>query len=333
MASASRPRAFLALLAFTALGACSLSLDWGRLEGGPDEINAGAAGAGGAQGGAGGNVGGKGAGGASGSQGAGGGGQGAAGEGGGGAGGNGGSPGPTYAEIVLADNPVAYYRFDDAFDMGQIVSAVTGGPTGEIKGAPLERVDGALKGDPSFAARFVDSSVALGDAFKFTPESDFTFEVWFKPEAPLSTNFPKLFSKYIGEAAGSGGYEGYYFTVREAGLSFAFEPLGSAEVFEVSTAPPPTNDFTYVAVTYDGNSPAKLYANGELVASLDAPFAPLTLDSLFFIADGPDSERFRGVIDEFAVYDKPLSAAAVDAHYRLGREGPGAVARSIAGRR
>ncbi|HEU4403989.1 MAG TPA: LamG domain-containing protein [Polyangiaceae bacterium] len=228
---------------------------------------------------------------------------------------------------MLADAPVAYYRFDGDLSGGQVLSAVDGAPPGVVDGAPLESVAGALAGDPSAAARFVDSSVSLGDAFDFIPASPFTIEAWLKPDAPLSADFPKLFSKYIGEAAGSGGYEGYYFTVRSSGLSFAFEPLGSVEIFAVSAPPPPATDFTYVAVTYDGMAGAKLYANGEFIDTLEAPFAALTLDSVFRLGEGPDTPRFKGVIDEFAVYPKALSPAAIDAHYRLGREGPGAVAR------
>ncbi|HEU4536996.1 MAG TPA: hypothetical protein VFS00_22900, partial [Polyangiaceae bacterium] len=166
----------LAAWAPAALVACSLSEGTEDLK--QDGGSAGAAGkAGGGGGGQAGqaNGGSGGSGASSGAGGSGGGGVGGAGAGGAGTGGVGGGAGQsgaagtagaaprTYAELVLAEEPVAYYRFDDDPQAGKAVSTVAGGPEGVVQGDRLERVAGALVGDASAAARFVNSSVLLGN--------------------------------------------------------------------------------------------------------------------------------------------------------------------------
>ncbi len=316
-------------LALTALfGACSLSPD---LDGLNDEGGGGGAasqgGGAGERAGRGGQGGGPGLGGGGARAGAGGGaGAGAGASGSVGGAGAGGQVPRTYAELVLADGPAAYYRFDDDPDSRKVASAA-GGPEGTVQGERLERVGGALVGDASTAARFVDSSVLLGDVFAFAPGSPFTFEAWLKPDEPLSAQFPKLFSKYAREPAGGAGptpdYAGYYFIVRDEGMSFSFEPLGDPEIVSVSSASAPSTEYTYVAVTSDGATIAQLYVNGEQVNAQVMPLAPTPLaGAVFLIGEGPDTERFRGSIDELAVYPRALPATAVAAHYAVGHRGP-----------
>jgi concanavalin A-like lectin/glucanase superfamily protein len=236
------------------------------------------------------------------------------------AGAGGGAP-RTYAELVLSDGPVAYYRFDDAAGSGEVASVV-GGPTGTVQGAALQHVGGALVGDASTAARFAGSSVSLGDAFPFAPASPFTFEVWFKPDAPLSNEFPKVFSKYVLEDPSTNGADGYYFLVRNTGASFTFEKANSDLKSSVSSGLVPTDEFTHAAVTFDGVTGLQLYINGESVGTVMASLAAAGAGATFLLGEGPGTDPFQGAIDEFAVYDKALSAAAVAAHHARGRSGP-----------
>jgi Concanavalin A-like lectin/glucanases superfamily len=339
MAFALRPSQTFALsgaLTLTALVACSVGFD-------PDPIGGeqgGQAGAGGGTGGTGGTGGSStgasggtgGSGGSGGSSGSGGsgstsgvggsGGANGAGGTGGASGGGGGTPLSEYAELVLAQNPVAYYRFDDA-NSGPLASTAPGGPSGTVVGAPIDRVVGALVGDASSAARFTDSNVTLGDAFTFAPGSPFTFEVWVKPSAPLSTGFPKVFSKYVREQPDVAQYAGFYMLVRESGVTFAVEPLGSDEIFSASSGSAPSvTDFTYAVAVSDGKTYFELFINGVSAQRVDKPLTPINLGTSFLIGEGPDTERFHGTIDEFAVYTKVLTPDVIAAHYNVGHNGP-----------
>lgn len=327
MVFAPRPSQALALsgaLTLTALVACSVGFDpdpIGGEQGGQAGAGGGSGGTGGSSNGASGSGGSGGSGNASGASGTGGTG-GSNGSGGGASGSGGGVPLSEYAELVMAQNPVAYYRFDDA-NTSTLASTAPGGPTGTVAGAPIERVVGALVGDASSAAHFTDSNVTMGDAFTFAPGSPFTFEVWVKPDVPLSTNFPKVFSKYAREQPAVADYAGFYMLVLDTGIAFAIEPVGVSDPFSASSgAAPSVTDFTHAVAVSDGKTYFELFINGVSTQRVDKPLTPIDIGASFLIGEGPDTERFRGTIDELAVYAKVLPPDVIAAHYNIGHNGP-----------
>jgi hypothetical protein len=67
--------------------------------------------------------------------------------------------------------------------------------------------------------------------------------------------------------------------------------------------------------TYDGTT-QRLYINGSQVGSQAlAGAATVTTSGLWIGSWDGGSERFSGVIDDVAIYNQALSAAAVSSHY------------------
>jgi hypothetical protein len=75
----------------------------------------------------------------------------------------------------------------------------------------------------------------------------------------------------------------------------------------------PLNAWTHLAVTYDGAA-LKVFVNGTQVASRPNS-GPLysTTDPLRLGGNLVWGEYFRGLIDEVRVYDRPLTAAQIQA--------------------
>jgi subtilisin-like proprotein convertase family protein len=90
----------------------------------------------------------------------------------------------------------------------------------------------------------------------------------------------------------------------------------------------PLNQWTHVALTYDGNS-VKTYINGVVsrnytnVTASVAPFSgPLRIGSRSPAIVGPfPRERFNGLIDETAIYDFALDHCEIQAIYNAGSKG------------
>jgi hypothetical protein len=108
------------------------------------------------------------------------------------------------------------------------------------------------------------------------------------------------------------------------GLAWALYPVGDGnlptghaftgvEQWARGTARLPAGEWTHLAVTYDG-SLIRLYVNGTLQGT-QAQTGPLVTSSqpLRLGGDAVWSEWFDGSLDEIRVYDRPLSAAEIQA--------------------
>jgi hypothetical protein len=89
-----------------------------------------------------------------------------------------------------------------------------------------------------------------------------------------------------------------------------------------AAAPLPTNAWSHVAVTFDGDT-ATLYVDASAKAiRADVAFDPYQVRAAYgLLGKGLDTSGFRGSIDSFRVYSKGLSSAEVLALVRLVRPG------------
>lgn len=227
------------------------------------------------------------------------------------------APSTSYAAEVLADGPVAYYRFEDSPDAetakdevgSRTASVVTQSAKGVVFGVPGARGTGAsLDGM---------SSLDVGDLFDFAGKAPFTLEVWVKPKAKES--YGNLIQK-VNETS----FDGYRLGLDDGQPSFmalksgVTGPDGRVSLGAESETPLPL-EFTHLVVTVAfkfqrGN--ATLYVNGVAspIGGYDSP------------GDLPDTtahlllgKAFEGTLDEVAIYDKALSPERILAHYNAGK--------------
>lgn len=221
-----------------------------------------------------------------------------------------------YAQQVLADAPVGYWRLGEA--SGTVAADASGNAhpgtiTGGVTlGQPGAIADGdtamGFNGPPGANNSYVD----MGAVHHLT--GALSLEIWIAPGA-----VPTGEDGIVGT-----GYSGYQLTDYLDGRVYFY--IGGATGY-LSVAVPQDGTRHHLVGTWDGTTGAngqKLYLGGVLVAQRAAIVSVLTTWSNFLVGKLSDNNRcFNGLLDEPAVYNVALSAAQVAAHYALRTVTPG----------
>jgi hypothetical protein len=189
--------------------------------------------------------------------------------------------------------------------------------------------DGTLQG----GAAFVDGKVGRAFSFDGTtqyvsvpqsaalqPRTGITLEGWV-----YAKGFP---SGYAGIAGtwddNTGANRTYLFWVLGQTMEFIVSPDGGSYQRVTDVAPFPTDQWVYVAATYDGTT-MRLYRDGVEVASVASPGQIAVNDKAFLIGrteGGSVGPNFwKGSIDELSVYDHALTAPELAAIHAAGSAG------------
>lgn len=218
-----------------------------------------------------------------------------------------------YAAAVLQDAPVRYFRFGEDAGSG-VVDTVTGlrverPVSGVSIGAP-----GALIGDPDTAVSFDGSGRLLLPAGEdFPGTAAFTIEFWIKDATPTPLCFVVDHTDY---SSGRKGWSVF------AGDNLGFERYASASNFNGTATPSPSkNEWHHVVATTNGTQQSVfvdgiLKANNTVTATLPALSIPYAVGGQNCDCSG---QRFVGVLDELAIYDKALLSERIATHFAAGR--------------
>jgi hypothetical protein len=217
-----------------------------------------------------------------------------------------------YASVVMQDGPIGYWRLGDTVSpKGKDESS--GGHDGVYMGGVELAVQGAIAGDTNGAARFDGAddqfAVVLPSTFSFAGKAPFSVEAWVKRTGTKLGILSK--GKYNGSA-----YEGWYLVYNSAGTNVVFFRGGSGAI----ESPRPVNDrFFHVVATFDGVT-LILYVDGnERMSSTGANVRDLVgTDAPLVVGNAQDWGTHAGVVDEVAIYDKPLTPTRVKAHFVAG---------------
>jgi Concanavalin A-like lectin/glucanases superfamily/Bacterial Ig-like domain len=207
------------------------------------------------------------------------------------------SPPPTgYAAKVLADDPTAYWRLDDA--AGLVATDKRGGSPGAYRGGALLDRPGALAGpDTAITLDGVNDTVRMLDTPALDSANALTVEAWVKPTA-LPSSSATVVRK-------DGQFQ--LRLMANGSLRLRLWKGGDAVEWATAAATISTGSWQHVAFTFDG-AVARLYVGGTLRASgaIAAPIAissaPLTLGSSFESYDW-----LAGSLDEVAIYGKAVA--------------------------
>ena len=251
--------------------------------------------------------------------------------------------------LVLGDHPLAYYRLNEGAVVPETATNLgslgTNGNGFYYPGC-THQVPGALAGDPDTAAGYTGIDVSSEDGAVPTivpytpainPNGSFTVEAWLNPalqgnlgnaQAPFNNQFNDV----------DGNRVGWDFFQRAAatqtpdahGPGFSFRMFngtsGSEDqttVFNLTGGNYLPGQWCHLVAVYDATVPsATLYLNGVQVAQSTSPNGSYVANtnSPFAIGGYPDGSQnpFIGAIDEVALYNGPLSADQVLAHYMNG---------------
>jgi len=209
--------------------------------------------------------------------------------------------------MVLADNPIAYWRLGEG--SGTTAADASGnGRNGVYTGGVTLGVPGALNGDTDTADRFdgVDDSVQVPDDSALSLNGSWTIEFWARQITYPDNGFAGLL--YKGDGGSKNGY------------SLWVDPYGGMWLWRKNDAISSgvgalTSSFRYFVLTYDGTN-AQWYVDGVLTSTTAASWPANTGTAA--LAIGKSDVYGNDDIDEMALYNSALSAAQIAAHYAAG---------------
>ncbi len=218
--------------------------------------------------------------------------------------------GNTYADLVLADGPAAYFRFEDPVgsnaakdELGKVIANITS--------AGITFGNDGIVGH---AAQFDGSSALdLGDVFDFAGQVPFTLEMWVKPSASSPDGL--LIHKRDEHTGNQADFLGYVLYLQTS--TPHFEAWGVSLSAWNDSSDPAGFVHLVLAVSYaTGKGNATLYINA-------LPAKNGGYDNTTDLADTPThltiGPTFTGLIDETAIYAKALPPDRILAHYRAGK--------------
>ena len=225
-----------------------------------------------------------------------------------------------YADEVMADGPIAWWRFDET--TGTVAADSAGTFTGTYMNSPTLRAPaptgvGVLFDPTQQEGVSVDDDPALS----FNNTAGMTLEAIFKIDSAAGTaERREIFRK---GSTGSDGAQDYEYLLRANSgsntMRFAmYRQTGDTEL-ALDTPAVTTDVFHHVVATWDGAT-ARIYIDGVEAASQTETVGPRRSINPSALGIGQDvgskgpREWFPGVIAEPAVYNKGLSAARVLAH-------------------
>jgi hypothetical protein len=231
--------------------------------------------------------------------------------------------GQQYQEKILQDGPIAYYRLDQATPTSgsAVTSSVSGGLyPGTFNGTGFTSNQSLLPGSNNSAINYGTSltrSITIADA---TPldflGNQFTLEAWIQ-RANIANGTRSLIGKGL-----NNGYDLFITSSNYLQLNIKGQNMVR------SADPLNANQVYHIVAVRDGSaqSEIKLYIDGQDVSTYPSSNAPQAMtnisDVLAIGARSTTSQRFSGVIDEVALYNKPLSVLDIQEHYQLGVDGP-----------
>lgn len=214
---------------------------------------------------------------------------------------------------VFTPGMVSYWKLDEG--SGTMAYDSVGDNHGTIYGATW--TPGMVGNALSFDG--IDDYVEVLDSPSLDINDQITIEVWVYPFSDVTVGPPRIVSK-----GGEGPRVGYELTW-DWGNKFA---LVLWEPYRPLFGPPYSkNQWYHVVGTFDGST-QKLYVNGELVGQQTVPAGIPVNDFNLFIGRaeggyGWPTCYFDGIIDEVAIYNRPLAAEEIQQHYQNGLSGLG----------
>jgi len=250
-------------------------------------------------------------------------------------------PTQPYPSIVMADNPIAFWRLDEGPDNGAgnngvIAKDYMGGHNGQYSNTVLSVEGYNPTDDPDTAARFGDFGILdsyVGEIYgiDFASPTNTTValsvEAWVQGATQPQTSDAGIVTKGTG-----GGGEQFNLDTGGGGHSFRFFVRNALGGTYLATSPVNPSDGKWhhlVGVCDEVNSNLTLYvdgiASGVAVAANNGILSTAHPVSIGSRRPNPNTDytnQFAGMIDEVAIYNYALSSNQVLAHYFAANPGP-----------
>lgn len=219
----------------------------------------------------------------------------------------------TYADEVLADSPLAYYRLGESSGTSMVDSSGNG-HDGSYVGSPTLGATGLLGGDSDTAMVADSGKYATTPTGSWKSQSTVTVEALINPSA-ISGTLP---NRFIGNDDELGASRSYSLDLDTSGHLAATLWIAGSQRFCTGSTVLVTGNAYHVVMTYDGTD-IKVYVNGveDGNTSYSGTIQAGTAEIYIGCDPYPDYRttwRFQGTIDEVAIYSGALSSTRIAAH-------------------
>ncbi len=208
----------------------------------------------------------------------------------------------SYAQAILADHPLGYWRLDETC-VGTVADSSGHGLNGMASGVTPNQPGAIADGDAAMSFNGSSSYVSLGDPAALQPRQ-VSVEAWVKTSSTTpQIVVRKRFYGYV-LAVNSGGLPA--FTIDDS-LAIGYTAQGQTSIAD--------GKWHYLVGSYDGST-VRLYVDGAQVGAQPAGTIYYQPDLVAIGRDGGAAgSYFSGSIDDVAIYGTALSATRVQAHY------------------
>jgi hypothetical protein len=216
-----------------------------------------------------------------------------------------------YQDEVLADNPVAYYRFEETSGTTANDSSPNANDGTYMNGVLLDQPSAPALGR---SARFdgLDDFVSTAR----TVATDFTLELWIYSKASSPTGSASYEGDGLLWSDVGGGANDFTMAILNDRLSFF-----AGDIETTVTSANVINDarWHHLVVTRALGGSTQIFVDGVVRGTMPSGNSPLDANPEIAIgANVLDGRFFDGLIDEVAYYPSVLSAARIQAHFLAG---------------
>jgi hypothetical protein len=227
-----------------------------------------------------------------------------------------------YSDTVKADNPLAYYTFNDVTPVDVAVNSGSIGTNGNGVSdvGVIHRVPGALANGKSAGVTYssrLHTLVPFQQAVNPPASKPFSIEFWVNPaiDTDDSVGPCPLFNR-----VSSGDRSGWVFFQRSPSTGWNFRMYsgsGSSTGISITGGTMSAGVWNHVVAVWDGSA-ASLYVDGSLVAGPTVATGFKASDAAILSLGSYDNgdNPFNGTLDEVAIYTNALTASQVLAHYQ-----------------
>lgn len=226
------------------------------------------------------------------------------------------APVSNYEKVIKADKPVNYWPISAA-DGATVVDAVGGDDLALTGGASIDGANG-ISGGTGHAVT-IGSGTAQDPTRQKRPQ-EFSTEVWFKAN---SQQRGRLIGYGNAQSGNSTNHDRLTYLTTNGQLSFGVTDRGLRRI--ITSPGSYTDDRWHHVVSTLGPNGMRLYVDGKQVATRIATKSALELDGFWRLGQdrvngwtAAPTTGFAGLMDEVAIYNRQLSAANVESHYKAG---------------
>jgi hypothetical protein len=217
-----------------------------------------------------------------------------------------------YAKIVMAADPVAYWRLDETNGSATAVDAAGSfdGTYTSGNGSITYGVPSGIPYDTVTAISVTNGAdVEVPWALELNPQGPFTTELWFQPESESTSNLV-VAASYPAVSGSSPPYGWWLYQQPNSTMAWVlFGPNWNYTAFSYGGGPIAAKTWYYAALTYDGTL-FRTYLNGSLAA--EQPYAPFDFAQTGYTSFG---YTFNGALADVAIYNKALPSELILDHF------------------